>query len=327
MTAHISHSQLQLQSSRASDPHFLSDSFASRSSSTSSSHNQQLPSSLLALIASNLPPKSILRLQRCSSTQYRQRADGAYTIAAWRRAELQVTFSPWLHQWVISREQCIDGGRLSRKVFIPVTVWQAAVPDMLELVQRVRFDEIPRPLHLTSQEERNGPLQHVTATLQKSQLTRWISAVQGADGRWTAIGTDRGRAAAEAAQQVEVLSDIGYCPDPHPLGLYWMGKHDYRTTEYKFLYYDVDVRARLALQSCPHLQHLVFRLDYDSRGVISMADTFALVPRLRSLHLEQSRYVDYSNEHCSTLRPCWTASPTSPLCTGQASIIKSHSLT
>ena len=43
---------------------------------------QQLPSPLLALVASHLPLVSLLRLQRCSSAQHRLRCVDWYMAAA-----------------------------------------------------------------------------------------------------------------------------------------------------------------------------------------------------------------------------------------------------
>lgn len=49
---------------------------------------------------------------------------------------------------------------------------------------------------------------------------------------------------------------------------------------------DVDVRCGLVLSACPHLQHLHLTLDSHLYNPPPHGDTFALVPRLRSLHLE-----------------------------------------
>ena len=97
--AAVSNIRMRLQSHnkrhiKHGSPDTSTTSLASCSSwSAFSSHIQQLPSTLLALIASNLPPQAILRLQRCSSTQRRLRASDAYMSAAWRCAELQLVYN------------------------------------------------------------------------------------------------------------------------------------------------------------------------------------------------------------------------------------------
>ena len=52
---------------------------------------------------------------------------------------------------------------------------------------------------------------------------------------------------------------------------------------------DAEVRCALVLRACPYLQHLALAIDANVCEPPSHADTFALVPRLRSLHLAQDQ--------------------------------------
>ena len=86
---------------------------------------QQLPTPLLALVASHLPLASLLRLQRCSSAHHRLCSDESYMAAAWRWAEVRLSSHLNEQMWLLPREQCVDGGE--RHCMIPVGVWRAAV--------------------------------------------------------------------------------------------------------------------------------------------------------------------------------------------------------
>ena len=73
-------------------------------------------------------------------------------------------------------------------------------------------------------------------------------------------------------QRVEVLKDVD-----------WWHLHRKVMSSHN----DVDVRSRLVLQACPYLQHLDLAIDSLLHLPPHLADTFALVPHLRSLHLSQ----------------------------------------
>ena len=53
---------------------------------------------------------------------------------------------------------------------------------------------------------------------------------------------------------------------------------------------DVDGRCPLVLRACPYLQHLHLYVDGRVCETSAHAETFARVPRLRSLHLEQRHH-------------------------------------
>ena len=63
-----------------------------------------LPTPLLALVASHLPPASLLRLQRSSSALHRLRSDESYMAAVWRWAELRVEVLRDIDRWEVERE-------------------------------------------------------------------------------------------------------------------------------------------------------------------------------------------------------------------------------
>ena len=86
-----------------------------------------LPPPLLALVASHLPVVSLLRLQRCSSTQYRLRTDESYMAVAWSRAELLLETAARMHEWALPRSRAVAHRRCWQRQFIPVDMWRGAV--------------------------------------------------------------------------------------------------------------------------------------------------------------------------------------------------------
>ena len=228
----------------------------------SSSLIQLLPPSLLAHVACHLPVVSLLCLQRCSTTLHRLRADDAYMAAAWRWAELYVTtYDTRLHEWTIPQVQCIDRSTPHHQCLIPVSVWQAALPVWRAAV--ARMDE---------ESESEDEQRERCALVEHEQPTMWILAKREADGSWKAM--DEASAAAESAdvERVEVLRDVDWWQLDEDM-MPWSG--------------DVEVRCGLVLRACPYLQHLRLLIDTYRCQAPSHADTFAFVPRLRTLVLER----------------------------------------
>ena len=227
-----------------------------------------LPSSLLALIASHLEVVSLLRLHRCSSVLNHLRADDAYMTAAWRWAVLRLSLDRKLPEWTLPHEQCIkDDG----KTLIPASVWQAALPAWQAVVASVRCDERNR-MYEWFQRRANA--------VRQEQPTVWITATRAAHDSWKVVVDEDNLEQSAEVRRVEVLRDFDW----------WQ-----LTAEAIPFSYDRDVRCRLVLRACPHLQHLALHLD--SGGVdehscqpLSNADSFALVPQLRSLRLEEECY-------------------------------------
>ena len=61
-----------------------------------------LPPPLLALVASQLPVVTLLRLQRCYSSLRRLCTSGSYMAAAWRWAVVSLPLHERLHRWTVS---------------------------------------------------------------------------------------------------------------------------------------------------------------------------------------------------------------------------------
>ena len=220
-----------------------------------------LPPPLLARTASHLDVMELLRLQRCSSAQYRLRADDAYMTAAWCSAELHVSLDNKLLEWTLPYEQCVEGDQ--HQCFVPASMWQAALPVWRAVVARTEGDE-------TDQKRRTH--ERRAQLVQQEQLTMWTLAKRDARGRWRAVNDESPTEQSAGVQRVEVLRDIDW---------WWLQK------EGMHVHHDVDVRCRSVLQACPYLQWLRLVVDGHKYQAPSHADTFALVPRLRVLSLEQ----------------------------------------
>ena len=217
-----------------------------------------LPSPLLALVACHLPPAALLQLQRCSSTLHNLRADDAYMMQAWRYAELRLSLTERLHEWTLPLHLCIGDFDSSGQYLIPVAVWQAALPVYQEVLNRTdKFDECHQRLR---ELVRQG----------QPQRTKWVRARLVNVNSWrTVYGS---AAMSNDVQRVEVLADL---------------HRDYMGEQVLPQFREVEVRCRVVLQACPHLQHLDLAMDEMKYEQPSHADTFALLPALRSLHLTQ----------------------------------------
>ena len=228
-----------------------------------------LPPPLLAFVASNLSSASLLRLQRCSWTHYRLRSNDAYMSVAWRWAELRLCTTS-LYDWTVPFERCIEDFVHRPKRLIPVNVWRAAVAAFQAVL-----DKADRA------EER---YQRLLGLVSQPQPTKWVSATPDEYGWWNILGDEAGEQSANA-RRVEVLADID-----------WYGMEQQAPT-----HVEVVVRCRLVLQACPYLQH--FLLGIDARSDVELSqDTFALIPRLRSLYLSvYNRSGVASNQRTGTL--------------------------
>ena len=112
--------------------------------------------------------------------------------------------------------------------------------------------------------------------MQQDQRTEWILAERIEDGkrdarcRWRVVEDERTEQSA-GVLRVEVLRDVE-----------WGSLHATVPTDR-----DVEVRCGLVLRACPHLQHFDLTVDGSVCQEPTHADTFALIPRLRSLRLQQ----------------------------------------
>ena len=222
-----------------------------------------LPPPLLALVATHLDVASLLRLQRCSSTQHLLRMDDAWMSVAWRWAVLHLSTSDSrLHKWTLPAAECIECSSFYERRSIPVSLWQAALPVWRAVAARTLLGD---------KLERQRWYQLINQLVECEQPTRWMLAKRNTAGRWQMID-DNDRELSTDVRRVEVLRDIDW---------WQLDKRRART------YCDVEVRCRLVLRACPYLQHLHLSIDLSDCVAPSYDDTVALVPRLRSLHLEQ----------------------------------------
>ena len=228
-----------------------------------------LPAPLLAIVASHLQPDVLLRLQRCSSAYRRLRDDEAYMSVAWGEAVLHLSLSKPLHHWAVPREQCIQVGD---RHLIPLTVWQAALP------------ALRRAFHIT---EARGidrrRIDWLRRQLKRSQVTEWIAATQRWSGDlWLAgtVSSADGVQQSTGVRRVEVLRDVDW------------ERLDVDAKSHRTRGPDVDVRSRLVLSACPYLQHLHLGLRILYSQPPLHKNTFARVPRLRSLSLDSARFFE-----------------------------------
>ena len=217
-----------------------------------------LPPPLLASVACHLDVASLLRLHRCCSTLHRFSADASYMVLAWRWAKLRISVSKRLHDWTVPYEQCIAGSAPHEQRFIPESLWQVALPVFHAVVTRPKR---------CKDNERRRRFHHM---VQHEQPTMRILASQTKDGSWEEVDEDNTEQSA-AVLHVEVLRDM-----------------DWRQLDAALPYSDhVHVLCGLMLRACPYLQHLHLLGCSLVRRAPLCADTFALVPRLRSLCLER----------------------------------------
>ena len=214
-----------------------------------------LPTPLLALVASHLSSAPLLRLQRCSSALRRLRADDSYMAVAWCNAELTLcTSSP----------QCRSFSFQARIVSphstpIPVHEWEVV---QLELATLFAASEARE----TDEARRNG-LRGAGTWLSLPRPTHYIRVKR--DGSGTLREVDDVGDEAEGEERVEVLRDYDWaivngCLQGHRR---------------------VDDYCRVALRACPYVRQLRVEVDSVQHMVLSNDDTFALTPRLLSLHL------------------------------------------
>ena len=222
--------------------------------STSFSLLSLLQPPLLALVASHLEVNTLLCFQRCSSTHYRLRTNGAYMSVAWRFAELRPSLTENVAGWTLPYTQCIRSIDLKHR--IPVAVWHAALPVYRAVLAKADKADEWR--------------QRLQELLEQPQHTKWVTATPNRDGCLRAVRDESGERYA-VVERVEVLSDIsrGDVWDALPHGR------------------KVDVRCRYLFQACPYLQHIHIAIYNFNSLPPRHESTFALLPRLRSLTLDQ----------------------------------------
>ena len=179
---------------------------------------------------------------------------------AWRHAKLRLNTSNRLNSWTLrQRIQTADSAEPNKSYHIPVETWHAAQPAFraAALAREQRgFD---------SRHEHRQQLQQLRQWLGEEQPSKWIHAKRNAQSEMVELVD-----ADEHSERVEVLRDLIH----------------HRTGAMVPEYRDVDVRCRLVLQACPHLQYLELDIETQFHEEPSHEDTFALVPRLRSLTVE-----------------------------------------
>ena len=210
-----------------------------------------LPPPLLALVASHLEVDSLLCLQRCSSSLHSLCAGESYCAVAWRHAMLRLNTHRRLHDWAVPYEACVFG----RQYLIVASVWRDALPALNAVVAARERAYLQSMYWLRLRVARQQPVERVLV-------------------RRDADGTERVANKKRATHSCEVLSDVT-----------WDDVKD-ATPEQR----DVEVRCRLVLQACPHLRHLDLTLFRAAHVEPHNYDTFALLPRLRSLSLSQDDY-------------------------------------
>jgi len=177
---------------------------------------------------------------------------------AWRRAELRLaTFGTPLYEWALPHKRCIRNTASPHQLHIPISVWQTALPVWRAV--------------LASTEEKNSRHASLDELLRQPLRSIWILARRDKDGEWSVEEEEDAEMSADV-QAVEVLRDVDYERQVRKVMPPWR---------------DVDVRCRLVLLPCPYLHHLHLTIDECVYEAPSHRDTFTLVPRLRSLHLEQ----------------------------------------
>ena len=229
----------------------------------------QLPLAVSALVASHLPLVSLLRLQRCSSANYRLRNDDAYMSVAWHWAKLWLDVTGRLCDWTLPVLQCILEDE-SGPSLVPVRMWQAALP---------AFQAV-----LATAGEADARYHRLRELTRQPQRTKWTLARSDATGQHV-VRDERGEQSADV-EWVEVLADSDWA---------------YMATVLLSSHHELDVRCPLVLQACPYLQHLHLVVDAHAHVMPSHGDTFALVPRLRSLYVIQDQKDDAKGQATETL--------------------------
>ena len=234
-----------------------------------------LPSPLLALVASHLDCCSLLVVQRCSSAFHRLCSGNAYIAVAWRWAELHPSTEPrLLHRWALAYKQCIaDVERCS----IPASVWHTALPASRAVLAKAderdeRYQQLRKLV--------TGPQR--TERIWAQRVERWCRCV------WEIVESEQLDLPADV-ERVEMLADIDLS----------------RLREEALPRLRIaEVRCRLVLQAYPYLQRLSLEVDTEDYEDLIHPNTFALLPRLRSLHLTR-RNIHAPSERISAY-PCMT---------------------
>ena len=217
-----------------------------------------LPPPVLALVASHLSSAvTLLHLQRCSSTLYSLRSDELYMAVAWRWAELRLSSAASLYDWTLPASRCIADGLLDspQRTLIPLRLWKEALPAFREVLLRTSERWAGDDSHALLRE-----------LVGQAPLTEWMR--DQPSSVWTAE-----ELAALFARDEELLEEVLRNVDRETLLRAEVADH--RTDE---------VRCRLALRACPYLQHVHVVFNTMCTAGPWQLDTFALLPRLRSLH-------------------------------------------
>ena len=225
-----------------------------------------LPSPLLAAVASHLPLVELLLLQRCSSALRRLRVDESYMTVAWSCTTLRLSTSSSLLVYFL-KDRIVDQHDISLRN------WREALPALTALLDK-------RAAREEGVQQQSQQLQQLRRWVTQPQPTQWIQVRRSEGGvlcdiefkrcqRWADEKPEECKWAAVDEELVEVLTEVR-CLDMQDVML-----------EHR----DVEVHCRLVLQACPYLQHLSLNIDTARHVEPSHEDTFALVPRLRSLDL------------------------------------------
>lgn len=241
------------------DQHAASTVLSSPSTLSSFPLHSLLPSPLLAIVLSHLQPVTLLRLQRCSSTLHRLRSQASFAAVAWRHAVLHVRSYSLAHRR-LSLQQKVE--RPQRSSRISVHEWWTALPELSAVLAEREQQQTEEP---------RQQLQQLRQWVEQPQPTEWILARRDQHGALCEVDDEKAQPVAEV-ERVEVLRNID-----------WTDVH-----RNMLGHSDGDVHCRLVLRACPHLQHLHLEIDSSRHVILSHDDTFALVPRLRSLSLVQA---------------------------------------
>ena len=223
-----------------------------------------LPTPLLALVACHLPHVALLCLQRCSATLHRLRSVESYMTVAWRHAKVQQVTSGaqpwWSHWWMLSPNNCVT----SRQSW----PWRLLIPTQLCQTMLRTLEASPtRPDRLADAME----LHRLRRWLERRQRAEFILVRRDELGRlWHVEAAEAQHAAGVIS--MEVLRDV-----------YWKDVHE-ATLEWR----DEQQCCRSTLRACPHLQQYALLIDCKWQAEASHEDTFALLPRLRSLSLTRN---------------------------------------
>ena len=219
------------------------------------------PLAVLSLVCQHLQVADILRLLRCTlALQGLSSADASFSSAAWSEARLDLFIHQRLHEWTLPYERCVHD--ITRVSYVPLTLWQQALPMLQYTVQRWKQEHVTA--HSGEYEdgsESSGDELVLAAVLTGEQRTKTVR-VRG--------------------EEHVVLSQLSW------------GKLD-EIVPWRVPCY----RSRFVLTAVPHLQHLHLAIDANSiRPPPPVSETFALVPRLRSLRLRETDSEHDDTDEC-----------------------------